>query len=230
MKNFTATVICLCLTLFLFAYRSFSAGFLAVATNGNSTAQSTYQYAQSSTKTSYFFTERDISTSLFAVPYTYCVQVIRDDGDWYYVKYAEDTGIYKALYGYCQKSDFSLLSQTPEVTYLYKAITVTYKTDATSPNLPVLNELTVEAAFYGTYYSGATAYSYVLCEGSFGYISGANDDYPLNITQTEEQNTNEETTQKSQINSQLVTAIILAALAATALILLFITTRRPRKQ
>jgi hypothetical protein len=219
--------------MFMFAALLFCPQTYAITVNASSdgvqTVQSSYQYARSENKAGYFFTQKDLSTSLFCVPYTYCVQILRDDGDWYYVKYADDVGIYKALYGYCQKSDFSLLSQKPDVTYLYKVIQVTYKADELSPNLPVLNELTVEAAFYGTYYSGATAYSYVLCEGSFGYISGANDDYPLNITQTEEDTKAEENPTEYKINTQLATALILAALAAVALITLYFTTRRPHR-
>ena len=47
-------------------------------------------------------------------------------------------------------------------------VTVTFKTDAPTGSLPVLNELNVTAAFYGTYYSGAAAYSYVLYDRKFG--------------------------------------------------------------
>ena len=89
-------------------------------------SQTSYTYAQAVTETAYFFTQKDVSTSLFAVPYTYCVRVVRDDGQWYYVQYAEDEGIYRAVYGYVLKSDFTLLDSEPPATYLFKSITVTY--------------------------------------------------------------------------------------------------------
>jgi hypothetical protein len=192
----------------------------------DTTTQTSYTYARSIVKTAYFFKDKDLSTSLFAVPYTYCVQIVRDDGDWYYVKYAEDSGIYKTLYGYCQKTDFTPLTTRPEVTYLYKSLTVTYKANDSSSTLPVLNELNVEAAFYGTYYSGATAYSYVLCQGSFGYISGANDDYPLNTIEEETKEEDQEETQSTTTNTDLITAVALSALAASALIILCITAKK----
>ncbi|MGN0815089.1 MAG: hypothetical protein ACI4MH_07645 [Candidatus Coproplasma sp.] len=185
-------------------------------------------YARAVVADGYFFTQKDLSTSLFAVPYTYCVQVIREDGEWYYVKYAEDSGVYRAMYGYVLKKDFTPLYERPDVVYLYKPITITYRADEGASSLPVLGEITVEAAFYGTYYSGATAYSYVLCQGSFGYIQGANDDYPLNIVEQPEPDDETEET-SGGVNSALVTAIVLVALAAGALILLFVSTRKHDK-
>jgi hypothetical protein len=182
-------------------------------------------YARANSRTSYFFTQKDVSTSIFAVPYTYCVQVIRQDSDWYYVKYADDVGLYRSLYGYCRTADFDLLSQTPDVIYLTKTISVTYTAEESSITLPVLNQLTVDAAFYGTYYSGATAYSYVLCQGSFGYISGANDDYPLNIIETTEpSDTPEEDTTDTPTTTTLAPIIIALALIVTTILTLALLT------
>lgn len=186
-------------------------------------------YARAAVRDAYFFSEKNLSSSLFAVPYTYCVEVLRDDGDWYYVRYANDTGLYKALYGYCRKQDFTTVEGTPQVTYLYKTVTVTYKTDGGTTSLPVLNEIAVEAAFYGTYYSGATAYSYVFCQGSFGYIAGANDDYPLNIEEGDDgKDEPKEDGETKGVNAGLITAIIICALAAAAFVMLYFTTRKKR--
>lgn len=185
-----------------------------------------YRYARANAKTAYFFTDKDISTSLFAVPYTYCVEILRDEGDWYYVRYGADTGIYRTIYGYCRKSDFDVVEGTPEVTYLYKAITVTYTTGDDTGSLPVLDEINVEAAFYGTYYSGATAYSYVYCQGSFGYIPGANDDYPLNLPDNEGGGTDEPPPEEEGMNVGLISALVICALAAAAIAMLYFTTRK----
>ncbi len=189
------------------------------------TQADTTRYARADVRTAYFFSERDLSTSLFAVPYTYCIEILRDDGEWYYAKYAADAGIYRAVYGYCRKSDFVELVETPQVTYLYKAVTVTYSTGSGGGSLPVLDEINVEAAFYGTYYSGATAYSYVYCQGSFGYIEGANDDYPL----IEDEDDGGETPPDDgspEISAGLISAIVISLLAAAALIMLYLTTRK----
>ncbi len=185
----------------------------------------TYRYARANVRSAYFFTDKDISTSLFAVPYTYCIEILRDEGEWYYARYGEDSGIYRALYGYCRKSDFEALEEKPEVTYLYKAVTVTYTTGDDNGSLPVLNEINVEAAFYGTYYSGATAYSYVYCQGSFGYILGANDDYPLNLPDDDDEEQPPEQN-GDEVNVGLISALIICSLAAAAIAMLYFTTRR----
>ena len=180
-------------------------------------------YAQAVTTTAYFFTEKDVSTSLFAVPYTYCVQVIREDGQWYYARYAEDEGIYRALYGYVLKDDFALLDEPPAATYLIKSLKVTYSAGTIDPSLPALGEIEMEAAFYGTYYSGATAYSYVLCGDTFGYVEGAGGDYPLNPLPSAR-----EDEEPADEGGGAVTAVIIAALAAGALVLVFISVRKKK--
>jgi hypothetical protein len=247
MKNFTAIIISFILAI---ASLSLRLQYSNLNVNATNNIGSSYTYAMANSRASYFFTGRDLSSSLFCVPYTYCVQLLRDDGEWYYVKYAEDNGVYRALYGYCRSSDFTLLNTKPETTFLNKTIVVTYKADDTSLNLPVLNELSVEAAFYGTYYSGATAYSYVLCEGSFGYITGANDDYQLNTTISNNTNSSQNNSSENDTNTPsdgssqdttnanssaaattlstpILTAIVITVLAVLVLLTLYFTTRKP---
>lgn len=136
-------------------------------------------YARANSRESYFCSSADLSYGLFAVPYTYCVEVLGEEGDWYIAKYADDYGIYRAVYGYVRKADFTLLDETPEVIFLYKQIDVTYSHQSSGGSLPTIDDITVTAAFYGNYYSGAAGYSYVLCQNSYGYISGAIEDYTL---------------------------------------------------
>lgn len=220
MKRFTVLLICIMLAAFTAAPQSVFA------------AES--HYARAATRTAYFFTERNTTSSIFAVPYTYCVEVIRDEGDWYYVRYASDTGMYKALYGYCRKDDFTLESGTPDVTFLHKTVTVSYSANNNNSTLPVLSQIAVEAAYYGTYYSGATVYSYVYCQGSFGYIEGANDDYPLNLPEEKpaegdgSQGGSEAKTGGFNVGA-IVAIVILAVLVAVILIIYF-ATRKPRKE
>lgn len=216
MKKLLLIIICIA----SFAVSTISPVYAAEQTAGDT-------YARASSRAAYFFEQKDLSTSLFAVPYTYCVKILRDDGDWYYVQYAEDEGIYRALYGYVKKEDFSLLKEAPEVTYLFKSITITYSADDGDTSLPVLDEIEVEAAFYGTYYSGATAYSYVLCRDSFGYIRGANDDYPLIDTPS---GGNDAPTDNGADSGQIVTAVIIVALSAGAMILIFVSSRKHKSE
>ena len=111
------------------------------------------------------------------------------------------------------------------MTYLYKTVTVTYRSDDGASTLPVLNEISVEAAFYGNFYSGATAYSYVFAQGSFGYIKGSTDDYPLNLPE-EQPDKPSEAVPKQNVNFGLITALVICALAALALIMLYYTSKK----
>lgn len=185
-------------------------------------------YARASVTNAYFFLEKDLSSSVFIVPYTYCVQVLRDDGDWYYASYASNSGIYKELRGYCRKQDFTALDEQPSVVFLYRTVTVTYRTDDGTSSLPVLNEISVEAAFYGNFYSGATAYSYVYAQGSFGYIKGAVDDFPL-IEPEQKPDEKPKETPAQPVNFGLATALAICGLAAAALIMLYFTSKKKNR-
>ena len=219
MKRFTVLLVCILITAACMMPRPVYAA--------------TPTYARAAVRNAYFFTEKNAASSIFAVPYTYCVEVLRDDGDWYYVRYANDAGIYKALYGYCRKQDFTPESGVPEVTFLYKTVTVNFTATNNNPSLPVLGEIALEAAYYGTYYSGATVYSYVYCQGSFGYITGANDDYPLNTPTTKPDdssgNTDGETPTSSGWNAGLTAFAVIAVLTAAVVVIVLFTTRRPKE-
>ena len=198
----------------------------AVQTGGNlSAAAITPRYARADAKDIYFCERKDLNYALFTIPYTYCVEVLSADGEWYYVKYAEDNSIYRALYGYCLASNLTPVDEPPANIYLNMPVTVTFKTDTPMGSLPVLNELNVTAAFYGTYYSGASAYSYVLYDGNFGYIYGANDGYPLNEIPSDDPPEELPSNNGGGGNSKLMIGLALGGLAAAALIILYFTGR-----
>ena len=185
------------------------------------------EYARADTRNAYFCSEKDIEKALFAVPYTYCVEILAEDGDWYFVRYAQDTGLYKALTGFCLKEGLTRVDDPPENLYLDYPVTVTYSA-GTSPDdsLPTLGQISVTAAYYGVYYRGAAAYSYVLYNGDFGYIAGAHDDYPLN----EIPQPTPVTPDNSDNSARLITAIIITVLAAAAIVVLFFTGKRKKAQ
>ncbi len=195
-------------------------------TNGGET-QTLSSYARATSREAYFCTSADLATGIFAVPYTYCVEILSEEGDWYRVKYAEDYGIYRAVYGYVQKSDFEVLSEAPKTVYLYKSVSVTFSQDAPAGNLPVIDDITVNAAFYGSYYSGAAGYSYVLCDDSFGYIVGANEDYPLILPEDDAADTEDDAQPNNSVT--VVAAVVIGALALLALALLVLSGKKRPK-
>ena len=182
-----------------------------------------YGFAQANTKEVYFCEKKDLDFALFTIPYTYCVEILAQDGDWYRVKYADDNPPYCALYGYCRTENLTPLTLPPENIYLNMPVTVTFKPDIPSTSLPVLGELNVTAAFYGNRYLGNEDYSYVCYEGSFGYIYGSNDDYPLNELVVIAKEPDPE---KKEVNTTLIIALVLAGLAAAALLILYFTRGR----
>ncbi|MGN1060210.1 MAG: hypothetical protein ACI4QN_00605 [Candidatus Coproplasma sp.] len=166
----------------------------------------------------YFFSEKDLSTALFAVPYTYCIQIIRNDGEWLYASYAADEGGYKKVYGYCQSDKFEIVPSAPKCEYLNKVVTVTYTAGGGQGSFNPPSDLQVEALYYGGYRHGANFYSYVLCRGAFCYIEGANDDYPLN--EYEEQTDEPETggNAKGENGASTTGLIIFIVILAVALV------------
>ena len=226
MKVSAAVAALLCAAAILFAPFAARTTEYAAAQQGNAVQDvMNAAYARANSRTAYFCTDADLSTGIFAVPYTYCVEILGEEGEWYRVKYAEDYGIYRALYGYVLKSDFTPLEQAPQTVYLYKSVSVTFSQDQPSGNLPVIDDITVTAAFYGSYYSGAAGYSYVLYDGSFGYIAGANEDYPLILPEKDEKDEPQKGTASA---ATIVTFCAIGALAVLAAVIVAFSGKKGR--
>lgn len=174
----------------------------------------------------YFFSGKDISSALFAVPYTYCVDVLRDEGEWLYVSYAEDEGAYKKIYGYCKSSEFEYVTSPPQNRYLDKTVLVTYSAGGGSGTLPSPSDFDVEAAYYGVYRRGADYVSYVLCRGTFCYIDGANDDYPLNVYEEKGDGVDGGSLQEETVSTGLIVFIVIFAVALAAVAALALASRK----
>ena len=179
-------------------------------------------YARALSREAYLCSEKNESSGLFAVPYTYCVQVLSEEDGWYSVKYAEDSGIYKAVYGYVRTEDFAVLESAPETTFLYMPVNVTYS-QPPAGGLPAIDDITVTAAFYGNFYSGGAGYSYVLYGDSFGYISGATENYPI----TEISSPPDPLSQKPA-GTVVAVFIVLGVLAAVTVALFALSGKRRR--
>lgn len=190
----------------------------------------TDNYAVPKDRECYFCGEKDLSSALFAVPYTYCVEIIRDDGEWLYVSYASDEGDYRRLTGYCLSSDFDRVSVPPKNKYLNKIITVTFSADNGQTSLPSPSPILAEAVFYGTFRYGANSFSYVRCQGVFCYVSGADDSYPLNETEETEDVFKPENSTTAERNTGLIIFIIILVAALAVLAAIAFIPKTPKEE
>ncbi len=174
----------------------------------------------------YLCSEKDENTALFAIPQTYCVEIISKEDGWYKVKYAQDEGIYRAVFGFVSENDIIPCEKPLEKTYLNLPVTVIYRTDAPDKIAGTLGEKEYTAAYYGQYVSGKTAFSYVYLDGEFGYVSDKipNGEYPLNPLPTTP--TSASVPEKEGANAKVITAIAVTAIAAAAILILYFSGRK----
>lgn len=130
-------------------------------------------YAIAKTDEAYFCSTPSEATGLFAIPQTYGVEVLGKEGDYYRVRYAQNEGDYISIDGYCLSSKLTPQKTRPDTLWLSYTITVTYSADVGTSPLPLPEKLQVQASFYGNYRMGGAEFSYVYCQGKFGYVSGA---------------------------------------------------------
>lgn len=183
-----------------------------------------YAYADIGSK-AYFCSEKNEDTALFAIPETYCVQILSEEGSWYYVKYAEDNGVYRAVYGYCLKSDLVTCSAPLENEYLHITLKVVYRAESGNSLFPPL-EVEMTAAYYGEYTLGKTSLSYVYCGEKFGYIPERVENYPLN--DLPQPTISDNVTEPKNDNALLITAIVITAAAAAAIAIIYFTSSRKK--
>lgn len=172
----------------------------------------------------YFCTEKSADSAVFIIPQTYCVEILAEEGEWYYVKYAEDSGIYRAAYGYCLKSELIPTNEPLENMYLNLPINVTFRTDEINSLLPPL-QIVITAAYYGEYMLGKTKLSYVYCNDKFGYVAQTVTDYPLN--ELPKPATGDDIKEpENGNNSTLVTAVVITVAAVVAIAFLYFSSKR----
>lgn len=175
--------------------------------------------------TAYIYSAKDPSSKLFIIPKTYCVEILEESDGWYRVKYAEDSGVYRAVYGWCRTSDVVKTQIPLKKLYLQRTVTVIYRTDAPSGFLPSLGDIEMTAAYYGAYEAGDSKYSYVLCGNSFGYIDWQIGEYEFNELPSAP------TFNPAEANgpdAKVIVAIVIVLVAVIAVGALYFATRKPR--
>jgi hypothetical protein len=196
------------------------------------------QYARVLNQTTYLYNSADTSSPCFLIPETYYVKLIRDDGEYYFVNYQEDLApYYKAIAGYCKKSDLYMCDYTPSIPYLNYNIDVYdgargYKSSSLSKVDYLFNNGN-PIIYYGKIKINNVLFYYVLAHGEFRCYINSNEcvplSYPLNtdplpISNEDEVITTPETVtpveSKTDVSDKLKIALILIlvipALIATA--------------
>lgn len=180
------------------------------------------KYAVAASRYVYLCEEMDESSDVFAIPFSYCVEIKKEYDDWYFVSYAYDEGIYSLVNGYCRKTDLIEVAEPPENTYLYYPLEVVLHSESHDSTLPDL-ELAITVPFYGNYYKGAKAYKCVMYNGEFGYIEGEIDDYPTNELPSAPTFSPTPPEVSEDGNAKLITAIIIIGIALAAIAVLLFT-------
>ena len=181
-----------------------------------------YAYADVNSSV-YIYGAKDFSSKLFIIPQTYCVEILAEEDGWLRVKYAEDTGIYRAVYGYCRAGELVKTSAPLKNPFLQRTVTVIYRTDAPSGYLPSLNDIEMTAAYYGAYEVGSSSYSYVLCGSSFGYINWQIGDFELNELPSAPAF---KPTDGGGADAKVIAAVVIAVVAVAAIAALYFATRK----
>lgn len=220
--NTLKTAICTILSFFicLFSLSSPNVAYAQLSSYGR------YAYADLDS-TVYICTEKNKSTALFAIPQTYCVEILKEESEWLYVRYAEDTGVYRAVRGYCLADELVRVDAPLENSFLYSTFNVTFTADQITGVLPGLADIEMTAAYYGSYTVAGVEYSYVLCGDSFGYVKGGLNGYPLNTLPS--QNTFTPVKEEND-DTALVSVIAVCGIAALAIAVLFISCRTPKNK
>lgn len=188
-----------------------------------------YAYAWDETEEgekAYLCEKKDISTAWFAIPETYCVEILGEEGEWYECRYAKNEGAYKALYGYCLKSNLIPIKEPLENEYLNYTFKVELRADlGGSPIKPLTVPLTV--AFYGNGKMNASGLSYVYYDGNYGYVAGQITGYPRNDLPQPTLST-DVTQGGNPLNATLITAAVITVVAVIAVAVLYFAGKRPK--
>lgn len=185
----------------------------------------TARYARADSDDVYFCLSDDLSSARFKIPYTYCVEILANDGDWYYVKYAENADPYEELYGYCLKDSLTPVTEPPENIYLHMPVNLPFSPSDPVDSMPALGAHDVTVAFYGSITNGATVYHYIGYKGDFGYTKMDIGDYPLNDIPQPLQPTSGT---KRKIDAKWIAFLVILAVAAAAVLALYFTGRKRR--
>lgn len=177
-----------------------------------------------------FCSDKSLSSMQFLVPETYCVKVLYQDGDWLRVTYAADVDPYRELEGYVLPDGLIFSDEAPERPYLNLTFKVVYTAATDSGYLPGLDEIELDAAYYGAYPVGTQTYSYVRCNGKFGYVSKAIGSVPKNPLPSLPTSAEPTDGEPASSTPTVIVTAVLIGVAAITVVILYLTSRQKGKE
>ncbi|MDE6667987.1 MAG: hypothetical protein K2K38_06570 [Clostridia bacterium] len=183
-------------------------------------------YDENADNLPYFCEEKSLNSALFAIPKTYCVEILKEDGEWYYCRYAKDEGAYRALRGYCLKRTLTPVESPFENEYLNYTFPVEFYAPQTNTQIDQF-KVTLTVSFYGNGTMNASGMSYAFYDGKFGYVAGRITDYPKNDLPQPTLSTDIKQPENS-VNATLITAAVITVVAVIAVAVLYFAGKRPK--
>ncbi len=192
-------------------------------------------YACVLTDEAFFYSSRDERRGVFLLPKTYYVKLLDVDEEFCKIEYLYDDTYVQKLIGYAKTSDLTPVPYVPKRPYLYRLVDVHYTIGGGSvPSSGFLDQITITCAYYGDYRIGSETYSYILREGSFGYIPKPEDlTYDPNTeyaeweaANAEQEKTEEETPKEEASPAQIAILIALCLLVPVLAALILRPTKR----
>ena len=183
----------------------------------------------------FFYSSRDEKRGVFLLPKTYYVKILEVDPEFCKIEYLYDDTYVQKLVGYAKTSDLTPVPYVPKRPYLYRLVEVHYTIDGGNAQTSAfLDRITVTCAYYGDYQIGSETYSYILRDGSFGYIPKPTDlTFDINTEYAEweaanaEQEKIEEVQPKEQASPAQIAILIALCLLVPVLAALIL---RPNKR
>ena len=183
----------------------------------------------------FFYSARDEKRGVFLLPKTYYVKILEADPEFCKIEYLYDDTYVQKLVGYAKTSKLTPVPYVPKRPYLYHLVEVHYTIDGgNAQSSGFLDQITITCAYYGDYRIGSETYSYILRDGSFGYIPKPTDlTYDINTEYAEweaantEQEKSEEEKPKEQASPAQIAILIALCLLVPVLAALIL---RPGKR
>ena len=170
----------------------------------------------------FFYSSRDEKRGVFLLPKTYYVKILEADPEFCKIEYLYDDEYVQKLVGYAKTSKLTPVPYVPKRPYLYHLVELHYTIDGgNAQSSGFLDRITVTCAYYGDYRIGSETYSYILRDGSFGYIPKPADlifDTNTEYAEWEAANTEQEKSEEKQTKEQASPAQIAILIALCLLV------------